>query len=144
MKLVPAKVNCTHMFFCTSFISYMIILKMKQRYEIMVKWSNVSTVQNFCSDFDDANLVNSFRGFKYLPKSNVYFVEYERIKLFVFKYHDIFAYMCTERLEIVHLFRTGSNRCRKTNPSTHIFFVSFSLLDCKSLFISRHLMIEPI
>ena len=44
------------------------------------------------------------------------------------------------KLWIGHIFRTCGNRCflmmynsRKTNASTHIFFVSFSLLECKSI-----------
>ena len=32
------------------------------------KCPNVTPVQHFCSGFDHANLVSSFRGFKYLPK----------------------------------------------------------------------------
>ena len=32
------------------------------------KWPNVTPVQHFCSGFDHANLVISFRGSKYLPK----------------------------------------------------------------------------
>ena len=32
------------------------------------RWPNVTPVQHVCSGFDYANLVNSFHGFKYLPK----------------------------------------------------------------------------
>ena len=48
------------------------------------KWPNVTPVQHFCSSFDHANLVSSFRGSKNLPKiifSTVYF--FEHLKRFV-------------------------------------------------------------
>ena len=53
--------------------------------KIITEWPNVTSVQHFCSGFDQANLVSSFRGSKYFPKiwfSNVYFFEYEHLKRF--------------------------------------------------------------
>ena len=50
------------------------------------KWPKVTPVQHLCSCFDHANLVNSFRGSKYLRKirfCNVYFFQYEHLKNFV-------------------------------------------------------------
>ena len=50
------------------------------------KRPNVLPVQHVCSGFDQANLVSSFHGSKYLPNiifSNVYFFEYEHLKRFV-------------------------------------------------------------
>ena len=52
----------------------------------MKKWPNVTPAEHFCSGFDHANLVSSFRGPKYSPQiriSNVYFFEYEYLKRFV-------------------------------------------------------------
>ena len=50
------------------------------------KWPNVTPVQHFCSGFDHAYLVSSFRVSKYLPKlfSTVYFFEWA-LKMFCLK-----------------------------------------------------------
>ena len=58
------------------------------------KCPNVTPVQHFCSGFDHASLVSSFRGFKYLPKldSVMCFLEYEHLKRFVWKDDNIFVF----------------------------------------------------
>ena len=64
-----------HMFFFT--LSYFLdnnLWNKKNDMKVLVhenqdKWPNITPVQHFCSGFDHANLVSSFRGSKYLPKS---------------------------------------------------------------------------
>ena len=71
------------------------------------KWPNVSPVQHFCSGFDHTNLV-FFPWFKFLPKiwfNKVYFYNYEHVKCFVLKGHNV-SPICG-RLGIGHIFQTG-------------------------------------
>ena len=99
-RLVAAKVIGQHMFFFI--LSYFLDNNLwnKKKYDSFSawkhdKWPNDTPVQHFCSGFDHANLVSSFRGSKFFPKigfSNVYIFEYEHSKRFVRKDDNIFVY----------------------------------------------------
>ena len=73
VKLVAAKVTRQHMIFFTA--SYFLFDNLWKKEDMIAlvhenhdKWPNITPVQHFCSGFDHANLVSSFRGSKYIPK----------------------------------------------------------------------------
>ena len=103
--------------------------------------------QTFCGGFDHTNLCNFFLWFHMITKSNVHFFKLNHLTIFV-RIYDIFSPI-SERVGIRHIFRTVGDTSvivqqQKNYPSTFIFFVSFSLLECKSIIKQPKLKIEPI
>ena len=73
---------------------------------------NGQTVQHFCSGFDHANLVSSFRGFKYLPKLDSVMHIFYNISTQNVLFEKMIIFLSTSgRFGIRHIFRTGGDMC---------------------------------